>query len=82
MALNCGKNKKDILKESRDPIDFGRNTNSQNLFGVLYPTCIPQEIPARDRRSISRASQSSHSYSAFTQGAVMSLPDKKIFCML
>lgn len=80
VALNC--RKKAIKKEARDPWDFSKNTNLQNLFGILYTPCIPHEIPARDMRSISRAWKSSHFYFADTQEAKVSLPGKTILHML
>lgn len=73
--------KKAIKKEASNPTDFCRNTNLWNLFGILYPTCIPHKIPAGDGRSISRALQSS-CYSAHTQEAIVSLSGKTIFHML
>lgn len=63
-------------------MDFSRNTNLENLFGILYSTDIPLEIPAKDRRGISRVLYSSCSYSAHTQEARMSLPGKNYFNLL
>lgn len=74
--------KKAIKKEASNPTDFCRNTNLWNFFWILYATCIPHKMPARDGRSMSRALQSSISYSAHTQEAIGSLSGKTIFRML